>query len=54
MGMQMGAVIFVCIYSGMKLDEYLHWEFPVFTLAGSFIGVAGAIYSVIRQLGKNQ
>ncbi|MEI6489297.1 MAG: AtpZ/AtpI family protein [Bacteroidota bacterium] len=53
MGFQMGAIIFVGMYGGIKLDEYLGIKkFPVFTLLLSLAAVFGAIYLVIKDFLK--
>ncbi len=53
MGFQMGAIIFVGMYGGIKLDEYLGIKkFPVFTLLLSLAAVFGSIYLVIKDFLK--
>lgn len=53
MGLQMGAVIFLGTYLGIKLDEWTGTKkFPVFTLVFALLSVFGAIYMVIREFIK--
>lgn len=47
---QMAAIIGVGIFAGVKIDQWLHFEFPVFTLLFSILSVAAAIYSAIKDL----
>lgn len=54
MGIQMGVIIFLFVWGGQHLDQYLTLPFPVFTLIGSIIGVGAALYFVIRQLNNIQ
>lgn len=49
---QMLAVIGTGVYGGIKIDEWLNMNFPVFTIALSVISVILAIYSVIKDLIK--
>lgn len=48
MAFQMGAVIFIGVWGGTRLDKLLQFEKPVFTIILSLIGVFGAIYLVIK------
>ena len=49
---QMGLTVFVGAYGGVKLDEYLQWNFPVFTITLSILSVALAMYSSIKDFIK--
>lgn len=49
---KMGVIIFAGVYGGLKLDEYLNFQKPVFVLIGSILSVALAIYSIIKDLSK--
>lgn len=49
---QMAAIIFVGVFGGKKLDEYINLKYPVFTLVFSLLSVGFAIYFVIRDLMK--
>ncbi len=46
----MAAVIFIGVWGGMKLEEYLGFEKPYLTLFTSLASVFLAIYIVIRDL----
>jgi F0F1-type ATP synthase assembly protein I len=45
---QMGAVIFIAVWGGKKLDLVLGTGKPVFTIILSLLGVFAAIYVVIK------
>jgi hypothetical protein len=47
---QMFAIIGIGIFAGVKLDEWLNFSFPVFTLIFSILSVSAAIYSAIKDL----
>lgn len=49
---QMGATIFLGVWTGRKLDKASGLGFPLFTLALSLLAVAAAIYQVVRELGR--
>jgi len=50
---QMGAIIAVGVWSGIKLDEYFPIaKFPLFTMSLSLLSVFGAMYFVIKDLMK--
>ena len=48
-GLQLAAFILLCIYGGYKLDEYLD-NSPIFLIVGSFVGMGGGFYNLIRTL----
>jgi len=48
----MGLIIFAGAFGGVKLDEKIRWEFPVFTLVLSLLGVGTALYVVLKDLLK--
>lgn len=50
--MQMLVIILVGIWGGVKLDELVSFEFPLFTVLLSFMSVGLAIYVVIKDLLK--
>lgn len=52
MGLQMGIIIFLFVWGGQNLDQYLKFRFPVFTVMGSFLGIGSALYFVIRNLNN--
>jgi len=49
---QMGLTVFVGAFGGVKLDEYLQWGFPIFTITFSILAVALAMYSSIKDFIK--
>ena len=49
---QMFAIIGLGIYGGVKLDQWLHLRFQVFTVLLSIISVGAAIYTAVKDLLK--
>jgi F0F1-type ATP synthase assembly protein I len=49
---QMIVVILVVLYGGIKLDEYLQREFPLFTFIGAILGVVLALYFALKDFIK--
>jgi F0F1-type ATP synthase assembly protein I len=49
---QMLAIILLGVWGGVKTDEWLNLEIPVFTILLSLLSVIAAIYSVIKDLLK--
>jgi hypothetical protein len=49
---QMLIIILVGVFGGIKLDKWLQFRFPVFTIVLSFTSVVLAIYTVTRDLIK--
>ena len=47
---QMITIILIVLYGGMKLDEYLENEFPLFTFLGAISGVVLSLYFVLKDL----
>lgn len=52
LAIQMVVIIVAGTFGGFKLDEYLNWGFPVFTLVLSLGSVIIAIYLAIKDLIK--
>jgi uncharacterized membrane protein YedE/YeeE len=53
MAFQMGVIILGSAWGGVELDKYLDtWEFPVFTLVFSILGVFLALYLSLKDLIK--
>lgn len=46
------AIILLGVFGGMKLDQLIKMEFPVFTVALTILSVIFSIYFVIRDLIK--
>lgn len=51
---QMIVVVLVVLYGGIKLDEYLEWEFPLFTILGAVGGVVLAIYYAVKDFIRHK
>ncbi|MEA3451498.1 MAG: AtpZ/AtpI family protein [Bacteroidota bacterium] len=49
---QMLAIIAFFVFGGIKLDQWLEFNFPVFTLILTIIGVTLSIYVAIKDLIK--
>ena len=50
---QMLAIILLGVFGGIKIDEWLNLQFPVFALILSILSVILAIFYVIKDLIKN-
>jgi hypothetical protein len=48
MGLQMGAIIFLLTWAGVKLDEKLGLKFPAFTLFMALFSVTAALWYFIK------
>ncbi len=46
------AIILIGFFGGMKLDQYLNLEFPIFTLVLAFAGLFLSLYLLIKDLLK--
>jgi len=46
---EMLAIMGIGTLSGILIDDWLEWKFPVFTLVLMILSVVGAIYHVIRK-----
>jgi len=51
-GFQMLAIILVGVFGGIKLDQWLKLEIPVFTIILSILSVILAIYYAVKDLIK--
>ncbi|MBT3210111.1 MAG: AtpZ/AtpI family protein [Bacteroidetes bacterium] len=49
---QMLTIILIGVFGGIKLDEFLSFEFPLFTLIFTILAVALSIYYTIKDLLK--
>ena len=47
---QMIAIILAGVFGGIKLDELVKWEFPVFTLVLTLVSVILSMYYAIKDL----
>jgi F0F1-type ATP synthase assembly protein I len=46
------AIVLAGVFGGIKLDEWLQWKFPLFTILLSILGVFAAIYFAIKDFLK--
>ncbi|MCH7656999.1 MAG: AtpZ/AtpI family protein [Bacteroidetes bacterium] len=51
---QMLAIILIGVFGGMKLDQIIRWDFPVFTVVLSISAVFGSIFFVVKDLLKSK
>jgi ATP synthase protein I len=51
---QMMAIILAGVYGGIKLDQLVRWEFPVFTLLLTVMAVVLSIYYAVKDLLRNK
>jgi hypothetical protein len=49
MAFEMLAIMGIGTLSGILIDDWLEWGFPVFTLVLMIVSVVGAIYYAIRK-----
>ena len=52
MGTQMIVIIGIGVFGGFKLDKWLEFKIPVFTILLSLLSVAAAIYLSIKDFIK--
>jgi F0F1-type ATP synthase assembly protein I len=52
MGFQMVTIIGLGVFGGVKLDEFISWKFPIFTIILALLSVSLAIYISIKDLLK--
>jgi len=46
------AFILIGVFGGIKLDQWLNMNFPVFTVVLSLLGTGGAVYYGIKDFLK--
>jgi len=52
---QMGILIFLGAYGGMKLDKKIGGEYPIFTIIFSLLAIVLSMYNIIRkEIHKNK
>jgi F0F1-type ATP synthase assembly protein I len=51
-GFQMIAIILVGVFGGIKLDQIVRFEFPVFTVVLTIVSVILSMYYAIKDLLK--
>ena len=52
LAIQMVVIIAGGMYGGFRLDKYLGWKFPVFTVVLSLLSVSAAIWYAVKDLLK--
>ncbi len=52
LSIQMVIIVLAGAYGGVKLDKWIQWKFPLFTLLFSILGVAIAIYIAVKDFLK--
>jgi len=45
-------IILIGVFGGMKLDQLINWDFPVFTVVLSISSVFGSIFFAVKDLLK--
>jgi F0F1-type ATP synthase assembly protein I len=54
LALQMIVIIVGAAFGGRELDKYINWEFPVFTVSLTILGVIGAVIYGMRGLFKQK
>lgn len=49
-GLQMGVVMFVCVFVGKKLDLYFNTETDWFTIGFVLFGILSSMYLLLKQI----
>ena len=52
LGMEMVAIVLLCTFLGVKLDEWVPMRFPLFTLFFVAVGLSGSIVVLIKRTKK--
>ncbi|MCX6258522.1 MAG: AtpZ/AtpI family protein [Bacteroidia bacterium] len=52
LALQMAVIILAGVFGGLKLDRWIGWKFPLFTLVLSLTSVSLAIYFAVKDLIK--
>lgn len=52
MTVQMAIIILIGVFGGIKLDEVLELQTPIFTLLLSLVSVGAALYIIIKDIGR--
>jgi len=51
----MAVIMLAGTFGGIKIDSKLNWQFPVFTVALSFLSVILAMYIILKDfIGKKE
>ena len=54
MGTQMLVIMVTFTFGGYKLDHYLQYKVPVFTVSFSLLGIFVALYLTLKDLLRNE
>ena len=52
LGLELVAIVLVCVFIGVKLDEWVPLKFPIFTLFFVAVGLVGSIVVLIKRTKK--
>ncbi|MEN8119339.1 MAG: AtpZ/AtpI family protein [Bacteroidota bacterium] len=52
LSIQMVITILVGFFGGLKLDEFLQWRFPIFTVVLSLLAIFAALWFAIKDFLK--
>lgn len=52
LAIQMMLIICIGVYGGYRLDKYLNFDFPLFTILLSFLSVGASIWYAVKDLLK--
>ena len=52
LGMEMVAVVLLCVFIGVKLDDWVPLRFPLFTLFFVVVGLVGSITLLVKRTKK--
>ena len=52
LGMEMVAIVLICVFIGVKLDDWVPLKFPLFTLFFVAVGLAGSIVVLVQRTKK--
>lgn len=52
LALQMIVIIVGAAFGGRELDKYISWEFPVFTVSLTLLGVIGSVIYGMREIFK--
>jgi len=48
----MVVTILIGFFGGLKLDEFLQWKFPIFTVVLSLLAIFAALWFVVKDFLK--
>ena len=52
LGLEMVAIVLICVFIGVKLDDWVPIGFPLFTLFFVAVGLTGSIVVLIKRTKK--